>query len=94
MSPVYKLELVPPKVKSPPGSLVVAEVSSMNLVNQNDISGEAHWLLFTSACQKGKALVEASDWNARPMMPATLPERREFVVCCALTVGCAMLVAK
>ena len=85
ISPVYKLVFVPPSVIIPPGSSTCAVGSLTNLVNQNDISGEAHMPLFARACQKGKALVEARAWNASPMMPATVPDSRELVVCCTST---------
>ena len=95
MSPVNRLEFVPPNVKTPPGSSAWALVSLLNLANQNDISGELHILLLVSACQKGKDLVEASDWNARPIRPVTGVVTIEAVVCCAMTARCeSTLVAK
>src|ERR1700733_537206 len=88
MSPVYKLVFVPPNVKTPPGSSVCALLSLINLVNQTDISGELHWLLSDSVCHQGLALEEASDWNARPIMPATGLVTIDSVICCTSTARC------
>lgn len=76
MSPVNKVELVPPNVKTPPGSSSTACGSVRNRVIQKLISGDVSWLPWASVCQKGIERVEAIVSKASPMMPETEPSRR------------------
>lgn len=85
ISPMYREEFVPPRVRKPPGSFTCASISSLNLVNQKDISGAENWLLLVNACQNGTALVEARAWKARPIMPETEPVSILLVVCTTAT---------
>jgi len=76
MSPVNKLELVPPKVKTPPNSSSVACGSVRNRVIQKLISGAESWFPAARVCQKGVERVEEMVSKARPMIPETEPSRR------------------
>lgn len=80
MSPVNKVEFVPPRVKTPPGSSTSAVGSSRNRVSQKPISGEVSFPPSASACQNGVERVEAMVLNASPRIPETEPSRRPEVV--------------
>lgn len=74
MSPVNSVELVPPRVNTPPETSVCD--ASVARVSQKLISGEESWLVLASVSQKGVAPVEAMVLNARPIIPELLPSRR------------------
>jgi hypothetical protein len=73
MAPWYSVEFVPPSVKTPPGSSTAADWTSSKRVMKKENSGLVSKLLAMRACQKGTALVLAMPWNARPMIPESLP---------------------
>ena len=80
ISPVNKLELVPPRVKAPPGTSFWVLVW-LERVSQNPISGVVSWPPVARACQNGIAFVFAIAEKARPKIPETEPWRRPWVVC-------------
>jgi hypothetical protein len=69
MLPVYKEELVPPSVKSPPNSELVARALPLSRVSWKANSGDVNRPLFVRDCQKGVDFVVASVENASPIRP-------------------------
>jgi hypothetical protein len=84
MSPVKRLELVPPSVKEPPGSSSFTFFAPRKRVSQNAISGAVSWFEEINPCQKGTACVDEMAPNAKPKMPETEPESRPFDVDCTV----------
>lgn len=89
MSPVNRLELVPPRVNTPPGSSSVAVGSLPNRVSQKDISGELNWPLLARASQKGVDWVEEIVEKARPMIPEILSSSNSDETALAINNVCA-----
>ena len=72
MLPVYRDELVPPSVKTPPGMSTFA-VDDERVI-QKLISGESNSPPEASVCQNGVDCVAEMGEKASPRRPPTLPE--------------------
>lgn len=76
ISPVNKLEFVPPRVNAPPGSFACTFCASSKRVSQKAISGELNWLPLASVSQNGVACDCAMGVNPRPISPETGANRK------------------
>jgi hypothetical protein len=86
ISPVYKLEFVPPRVKIPPDTSELTSFGSWSWrVNQNENSGEGSLFCWMRASQNGTVFVAVREGKARPMMPAPVPLMRPELIFVAKT---------